>query len=350
MRPCLPSPERVLPWLQRMHENRVYSNFGPLTRLLETRYAEFLQVSADQVVSVANCTLGIQGAVSLSSARKWLVPDFTFAATGLSVLTAGKQLLIGDVSPLTWALDPEVAKSLPEEDGIIPVMPFGAPIDLASWHRRENVVVDAAASLGTKPNLSALPETWAVAFSLHATKVLPAGEGGLMVFGNSESARRFRSWTNFGFSGQRVSATAATNAKMSEVHAAYALTSLDGWSEEKAQWQGVHSLARAVVPEEPEPRRAAWNAGVNPYWVIDCGSEEQRTSTEMSFAAAQIATRRWWPTLLSEMEPFRGIVEQGQTQHAKNLCNVLLGLPMWRELDDRKVDRIAAALHQRSTV
>ena len=317
--------------------------------MLEARYAEFLQVSADRVVSVANCTLGIQGALSLSAAREWLVPDFTFAATGLSVLTAGKQLRVGDVSPLTWALDVEVAQSLPRKTGIIPVMPFGAPIDLESWHGREHVIVDAAASLGTEPDLSGLPETWAVAFSLHATKVLPAGEGGLMVFGNLESARRFRAWTNFGFSGQRVSAMAATNAKMSEVHAAYALSSLEGWSEEKAQWQRAQTLARAVGTEESEPRRSAGIVGANPYWIIDCGSQEQRASVEWSCAANQIATRRWWPSLLSEMEPFRGIVERGLTQRAKNLCNVLLGLPMWRGLKEPEVDRIAAALHQRRT-
>ena len=48
MRPTLPPPERVVPYLDRMHKARLYSNFGPLVRELEARLAERLGVDAQR--------------------------------------------------------------------------------------------------------------------------------------------------------------------------------------------------------------------------------------------------------------------------------------------------------------
>lgn len=37
--PDMPSPQTLLPWLERMHAARHYSNFGPLVQALESEFA-----------------------------------------------------------------------------------------------------------------------------------------------------------------------------------------------------------------------------------------------------------------------------------------------------------------------
>jgi dTDP-4-amino-4,6-dideoxygalactose transaminase len=313
---------------------------------MESSYAEFLGVEANQVVSVANCTLGLQGAASISSAESWLVPDFTFAATGLAVLQSGKRLLLGDVDETNWSLKTEHLHELKDDVGVMPVLPFGAAINLNNWQGRKHVIIDAAASLGAQPNLSSLPETWSVAFSLHATKVLPAGEGGLVVFGNAESAERFRMWTNFGFSDRRTSMYAGTNAKMSEIHAAYALASLEDWDAEREEWLCARDLATRACIESELPPRFAPSPGPNPYWIIDCGSAEFRQVLEKHLTVAGIGCRRWWPSALHEMPAFenREVVGSGST--SAHLSQRLLGLPMFRGLRTADVKRIVAVVSE----
>lgn len=344
MRPMLPSPASVLPWLNSIEQSGTYSNVGPLVTLLESRYAEFLGVSPSHVVSVANCTLGLEGAVSISHAKAWLVPDFTFTASGLAVLQSGKRLLLGDIDENTWALRSDAADTLDDRVGVMPVMPFGAPVEYDAWLGREHVIIDAAASLGTQPDLSDLPTTWSVAFSLHATKVLPAGEGGLMVFGDPNHAKTFRAWTNFGFSGERVSSRASTNAKMSEIHAAYALASLEDWANERQDWLDAQDHALRASAAIGLDHTALARAGAHPYWITDCGTGERRDAVEAALARAGIGSRRWWPRALHDMPAFADCALVGTGGTAAAMSERLLGLPMFRGLTPSQAEDAATLL------
>ena len=97
--------ESVLPYLASMEISGIYSNHGPLVEELEHRYSLFCNVSADKVVCLAKATLGIQAAIELIEVDSWIVPDFTFAATGTAVSNSKKSLLLSDVSQIDWILD-----------------------------------------------------------------------------------------------------------------------------------------------------------------------------------------------------------------------------------------------------
>jgi len=323
-----------------MDQSQVYSNFGPLVSEVEMRYSTFLNVPPDQLVTVSSCTLGLQGAVQISECSQWVVPNFTFSATGLAVLNAGKTLLLGEVNEATWALDESVVEGLQAGTGIVPVMPFGSPIDLASWPSDHAVIVDAAASLGTQPDLSNLPESWAVVFSLHATKVMPCGEGGLVVFGNPESAREFRQWSNFGFNDTRSSIRVGSNAKMSEIHAAYGLASHESWPRESREWLKAQSLVAelSLSPKDVDARKRLLTP--NPYWNVDCGDGVRRARLEARLKEARISSRVWWQRPLDAMEPFRHAPVIGSRGVAANLAARVLGLPMFRGIQERDIQAI----------
>ena len=85
--------------------------------------------------------------------------------------------------PQAWALLPEYALKATEMtdiDAVLPVAPFGYPLTIASWDsfQRESgipVLIDAAGALGTQEVSANVP----VIFSLHTTKPLGIGEGGV---------------------------------------------------------------------------------------------------------------------------------------------------------------------------
>ena len=147
MKPKLAKFEMAEPYLRLIDLNRIFTNYGPLVKQVENRYANYLGVKAENVVALVNATLAIQGCVQLSRVQKWAIPNFTFAATAHAVALAGKDLQLVEVNATDWKinLDYVPTKSI----GVIPVMPFGSPVNIRDYSDWDYVVIDAAASLGS---------------------------------------------------------------------------------------------------------------------------------------------------------------------------------------------------------
>jgi len=226
MKPQLPTYDVLKPFLERIDESNIYSNFGPLSWELRTAYAEYFKVAPELIIPIANATLAIQGCLEILEQKNWLIPDYTFAATAHAAVSAGKSISVLDVNLDDFQINvPDFLNSI--EYGILPVMPFGATINFQNWFGFDGVVIDAAASLGSPPpNFSEMPSNSMVVYSLHATKVLGAGEGALVICQNLELANQLRSWSNFGFDATRSATMLGTNAKMSEYSCAVGLASI----------------------------------------------------------------------------------------------------------------------------
>ena len=347
MRPLLPSFEQVRPYLEAMDTARVYGNRGPLVRELERRYASFCGVDPWAVVSVSSATQGIAGAVAVSSRKKWIVPDWTFPASAHAVLNAGSEVVLKDVEPESWSISDHWG-GYPSSFGILPVVPFGIPVDVDRFVMSQDFVVDAAASLGCQPTLTELSDRGAVVFSLHATKVLGGGEGGIVVFGSPERAREFRSWTNFGFQGSRSASRLGTNAKMSESTAAYCLASLDGWGSERESWLRVRRQAVEISTFLALDYWQLFEGVVSPYWLLRCESASHRRSLAAWLDECGVGNRRWWPKALHEMDAFsdcqRWMDNSGST--SSDLASRVMGLPLHRDLAQEDLATITQSLEQ----
>jgi len=329
-----------MPYLRRMDTARVYSNFGPLSLEVEERYAERYRVSPQRVVACSNATTGLQGALEGLPVRRVHLPSWTFAATAMAVVNAGLEPVFHDVDDADWQL---VAPDPADGDGVLPVLPFGAEIDLGRWSGWEHCVIDAAASGGAVGrDLSDLPEGWAVAISLHATKVLGVGEGGLVIFGSEAAAERFRSFTQIGFVDRRESDLRGTNAKMSEPTAAYALAALDGWLGEESEWRAARALVRSAQLPLGGANPCEEYLGVSPYWVMRCADPAALARAESALAAAGVESRRWWPRACHQMGAFRP--SSLTLPVSEDLAQTVLGLPFSRDLAAADVDRVATVL------
>jgi dTDP-4-amino-4,6-dideoxygalactose transaminase len=346
MRPQIPAIDKVATLLSEMDSRNIYSNFGPIVKTLEREYAEYLGVEPDKVVSIANATLAIQGLCEVLPPLTWVIPDWTFVATAHAAISSRKKVLLADVSEFDYKLEIDSKAHLQGEAvGLIPVAPFGAKIDFTLWDNSKYIIYDAAASLGNSSGvLSGMPLKSSVVFSLHATKVLGAGEGAIVVCGTDSMAAELRSWSNFGFTDNRLADRTGTNAKMSEVSAAYALAALRNLEIESAEWFEPLNLSRQLMMQSEYVNCTNFFEGFNPYWIVQFNSAEQCKIAEASFAENGIQTRHWWPEPISKMSAFRQLEKLSENPNAQKLAHTTLGLPMWRKLPEIEVSRIANLL------
>ena len=206
-KPLLPSGADILPYIDVIDSTRQYSNNGGLVQLLESRIAKHFDVSPSCVACVSSATMGIMVtllAMDISPNKKCVIPSWTFSATAHAVLAAGLKLSIFDVDENSGMLTPEFfetqSESVIEEiDAIVTVSHFGAPVDGQEWSARANkwdkkVVIDAAAGFD-----SLIPSEVPAVVSLHATKPLASGEGGVVICTDEDLISRIKSIRNFGF-------------------------------------------------------------------------------------------------------------------------------------------------------
>lgn len=363
--PDMPTPQELLPWLERMHAARHYSNFGPLVRELETAFAQRFNLPLEQLTTVANATQGLElvlQALDLPTQARVLVPAFTFVATATAVLRAGHVPVLADVDEHTWLLTPDIARAACNAtriDAVLPVATFGMPHDMLAWRQFERdtglpVVIDAAAAYGSQWLQGA---QGTLVFSLHTTKSLPAGEGGLIVSTHPGLAARVRQLSNFGINLDPAAsvpmgtlASLGTNAKMSEYHAAIGLISLQKW-ELSAQERRV--LYADLMQEFGQASRhpLAWQAqgpgGPLMAPTLLCArlpDTAARAALERACQQARIATRRWYQPLLPHMEVLARQCESLQTPQAQALAQTLLGLPFFLGLAPQQRQRVREVL------
>ena len=352
MRPKLPSASEILPYLQTIDNQRWYSNCGPLVTRLEEKLSHRLGFAGQGVISTSNGTLALIVALLARNAPAGslcLMPSWTFAATPHAARAAGMTPWFHDVDRRTWALNPgQVMETLRHMSlpvrAVMVVSPFGAPLDIGSWEEFEErtgipVVVDAAAGFDTAP-----PGRIPVVVSLHATKILGAGEGGFIATRDPELCRRLQVCSNFGFLDSRSAVMPALNAKMSEYHAAVALAGLAHWPATRAQHARVTEWYRAAIERLDG---VSLQPGYGEGWVssttsvlLPVGSMESVTS---SLLQSGIDTRKWWGEGC-HVQPAFADCPRGPLPATEDLGGRVLGLPHFPEMCRGDVNRVVDAL------
>ena len=365
--PDLPAPETLMPYLQRMHGAQQYSNFGPLVREMEARLlARFAPYSPVPLAltTVANATMGLElvlAALDLRPHSRVLLPSLTFVATATAVLRAGHVPVLADVDADSWLLTPEIARRALRElrfDAVMPVAAFGAPHPTAAWHAFQQetgipVVVDAASAFGSQW-LEAPGGT--VVFSLHATKSLPAGEGGFVVSTDSAMVAWVRQLSNFGINldtGAELPvgrlARIGTNAKMSEYHAAVGLASLDVWDQRAALRRQRYGELRARLDDAAGEGVLRWQHTAGPVAAptllcVRLPGSASRTRLEALANQRGLGLRRWYQPLLGKMLEIAPDCVNLATPNAAAIAAEMCGLPFFPGMLPTQVDAVADVL------
>jgi dTDP-4-amino-4,6-dideoxygalactose transaminase len=344
MKPTLPRVHQYSKYLKKIDSNGIYTNRGPLVRLLEEEYANRLGLlNTDSVVVCSNASIALQGFMQMSKVPIWHVPSFTFPATVHSAIQSGKKVILEDIDLQTWMVPSSVIKDNAIE-GLVPVLTFGAGFDASEYLHLENVLIDAAASIGgARFWINDLKENWAAVFSLHATKSFGIGEGGLIVFGSRDNAEKFRSWINFGFNGSRESQITGTNGKLSEVQAAVGLSVLDDWEKEEKELLILRNRVNKVnnaLSIKPTPSQLYSDQLISPYWIVYHDKSEVIDDIQRKLFDNSVGTRRWWMSGTHSMPAFKHL----KTTHLDNTEFVgarYIGLPFYRGLSNDSIQLIA---------
>jgi dTDP-4-amino-4,6-dideoxygalactose transaminase len=130
-----------------------------------------------------------------------IVPDYTFVASASAVLFAGAMPVCVDIDPKTFCIDPEKAEAAitPRTKAIIAVHVAGHPADLDRLQeicRIHNLflIEDCAHAHGSEWRGRRVGSVGvAGTFSFQASKLMTAGEGGMVITNNDDLAVRFRS-------------------------------------------------------------------------------------------------------------------------------------------------------------
>jgi len=224
------APNSVL--LQSYHQSLATgqaTNGGPHLQAFEAELADYLGVP--DVVAVSNGAdalilsmqvLGLKG--------KAVLPSYTFIATLNSVIACGLEPIFCDIDPETFTLSPSaLADILAREEGVscvLPVNVFGVSPDMeaiAQLCRQANIqiVYDNCHGFGSEVNgKRTASEAIMQTFSFHATKVLPAIEGGAVISPDLNLLNEIRRLRNHGIAPNVIQSTPGMNAKMDELRAA----------------------------------------------------------------------------------------------------------------------------------
>jgi dTDP-4-amino-4,6-dideoxygalactose transaminase len=293
-------------------------------------------------VSVANATLGITAAALALGGQNWLLPSWTFTASAAALTLAGKSLTFGDVLPHSQELDTE---SLDDRfDGCLVVAPFGSHVHQPNLPRQVPLIIDAAASLGAAEGaLAHLNPDTIVVFSLHATKVLGIGEGGVLVCATSELATEVRAILNFGFRQSRNSLRMGFNGKLTEVMAAVGLCALDDWDLERSDWLSAREVVRELSHSLNLQVYDPGGEWVSPYWIVQAETADEVLSIQRLLTESRIDSRKWWGSGCHEMPAYRSIQTLGLTV-TQSVAARNLGLPFYRGFGARESDAVYDAL------
>jgi len=155
-------------------------------------------------IAITNGTHALEvalAALGVGPGDEVIVPNATFVATASSVLFAGAMPVMVDICRDTECIDPDLVEAAitPRTKGVVPVHLGGHPADLDRLKEITDkhglfLLEDCAHAHGSEWNGTKVGNFGiAGTFSFQSSKLMTAGEGGLIVTNDDETERNLRS-------------------------------------------------------------------------------------------------------------------------------------------------------------
>ena len=356
-RPSLPPLADFVPYLEKIWASGVLTNNGPFHEQLEARLCEYLGVR--HISLFANCTIALMCALqALRVGGEVITTPYSFVATAHSLLWNGVRPVFADIDPQSFNLDPDriEAAITPQTTAILPVHCYGRPCDTARIQRIADnyglrVIYDAAHAFGVRDAAggSILAHGDLSVLSFHATKVFNTFEGGAIVSPDAKTKRRIDHLKNFGFADEVTVVAPGINGKMAEVNAAFGLLQLDHIDAALARRRDIDALYRRLLASVPGIALvgASDNASYFPV-LVEPGCALGRDALYQRLREQGIFARRYFYPLISAFPMYRGMAsaQPANLPVAEALAQRVLCLPIYPDLPDDEVRRIAAAVQR----
>ena len=204
---------------------------GKRVQDFESSLRRFLNVK--HIVAVNSGTAALHAALlalDIKTDDEVLLPSFTFVATANAVVASGAKPVFVDINTKDYTIDlHDLKKKISRKSkAIIPVHLYGHPADLTELNEIANqhslyIIEDACQSLGsTYKNKQTGTFGTMGCFSMYASKVLTAGEGGAIVTNEDKIADTLKMIRNHGMVEGYDTRVLGLNYRLPELSAAIA--------------------------------------------------------------------------------------------------------------------------------
>jgi dTDP-4-amino-4,6-dideoxygalactose transaminase len=360
IRPTTPSIREVLNNYVRSFDDGMLTNGDIVVRLEET-VADRLGVA--HCVAVSSCTSGLMLVLkALGINGDVILPSFTFFATGHAVLWNGLRPVFADCDKQDWTVDAtDVERRITERtSAILAVHLYGNPARIEVLQRIATkhglkLIFDAAHAFGSSYRGSPIGGFGdAEVFSLSPTKLLVAGEGGLVCTNDSTLARLVRAARNYGDNGSYNPELVGLNARMTEFNAALALAGMDMVERKVERHNQIAKLYTNLFAATPgitlqrvdTDDRSAYKDFSVLISPADFGMNRDRVGDLLQEQG--IPTKKYFCPPLHRQKVFTSYCPSGDAglSNTARISQTVLSLPIYEALSDETVRRVALAIRQ----
>src|SRR5215475_12860773 len=283
-----------------------------------------------------------------------LIPTLTFVATASAVNVVGAKPIFADVNRTTLNLDPaDVRRRITAKTkAIIAVHLHGLAADVnalreIAQERKVALIEDNAQAIGASykgRRTGSLADIACISF--YPTKNLgAAGDGGMIVTNSPELDARLRTLRNHGQSSRYISTEPGWNSRLDEIQAAILrvkLRHLPTWQKARqanaakysSLLEGIKGIRTPVVPD-------GYGHVFHQYTV----RSDRRDALQKFLSDRKIGTQIYYPVPL-HLQPLYSSLghKPGDFPNAEHVAGEILSLPMYPELSEEKIQRVAAAI------
>jgi dTDP-4-amino-4,6-dideoxygalactose transaminase len=360
IQPTLPNLGDVLSLYQDIYSSGLVTN-GALVERFEDAVREF--TGARHCVAVSSCTSGLMLTMkALDLEGDVILPSFTFFASGEAVLWNNLRPVFADCDLDTWNVSAADVKRRfnSRTAAILGVHMYGNPCqagELTALAAKSGckVIFDAAHAFGSLYGGKPLGGNGdAEVFSLSPTKLLVAGEGGLVTTNDSTLARRLRLARNYGDGGVYDPELLGLNARMSEFNAALGLEGLKILEYKVKRHLHIAALYTELLKDAPGVRFQSIASGDRPTYkdfsihVTDANSQPLGGALCNALAKRKIPTKRYFYPPLHRQKVFAGLHTPADAplQVTDFISSGIVSLPIYASLADETIQMIASNVRE----
>lgn len=328
---------------------------GPEVDAFEREFAEF--VGAPQSVGVNSGTDGLRfayQAMGLRPGDEVLTVAHTFIATTEAITQAGGTVKFVDIDERTMTLDPaHLAAAIgPRTVGLVPVHLYGQPcdmdpiLDLAS-RRKLWIIEDAAQAHGAQYKGRPVGSMGALAaWSFYPGKNLGScGEGGAVTGSDSALLDVVRRLREHGQARKYYHDIEGYNGRLHAIQAGFLrikLRHLAGWNDGRRRAAQLYRQALGDIPQVQVPVEADYSRHVYHLYVIQA---ERRDALQEHLTRLGIGTGLHYPLPLHRQKAYSHLgYAEGSLPVTERVARKILSLPMFPELTEAQIDRVAQAI------
>lgn len=328
---------------------------GPKLRELELRIAQYHGVSS--AIGVASGTDALHLALlsaGIKEGDEVITTPFTFFATVEAIIYTGARPVFVDIEPDTFNINPLLIeeKITPKTKAILPVHLYGHPADMnriMDIARRYNLLVieDCAQAFGARCEERLVGTFGAAgAFSFYPSKNLGAyGDAGMVITDNPSMAERIKSLRNHGSSMSYIHDTIGFNSRLDEFQAAVLLVKLkriDRYNNLRRQKAALYNALLSPEKVKTPLERPGFYHVYHQYTI----RSENRDKIQKVLKENGISSVVYYPKPLHLQNAlsFLGYTE-GDFPEAENAAREVLSLPIYPELEDGVIEKIAKVVN-----